>query len=267
MINAAVLGSPISHSLSPRLHMSAYKFLGIAGNYEAFDVPAGTLKSFLSDKNRGWTGFSLTMPLKEEVLSVADVIDPIVKRIQSGNTLVKQGEQWSLYSTDVVGFQNAWRAQNSDQPQSVLIVGSGATARTAAAAFDNSGTSISVLHRNSDRELSMMDAVSKATLNFLPWHFSDVFYKHDLVVNTTPKGALDPFANELSNKPHGTFFDVIYNPWPTSFAGAWSKTGAPVLSGLDLLIAQGIEQIRLFTGIDIDVEGLSAHLKRDLGAR
>jgi len=267
VINAAVLGSPISHSLSPRLHMSAYKFLGIAGNYEAFDVPAGTLKSFLSDKNRGWTGFSLTMPLKEEVLSVADVIDPMVKRIQSGNTLVKQGEQWNLYSTDVVGFQNAWRAQNSDQPQSVLIVGSGATARTAAAAFDNSGTSISVLHRNSDRELSMMDAVSKATLNFLPWHFSDVFYKHDLVVNTTPKGALDPFANELSNKPHGTFFDVIYNPWPTSFAGAWSKTGAPVLSGLDLLIAQGIEQIRLFTGIDIDVEGLSAHLKRDLGAR
>ncbi|KGA17004.1 hypothetical protein GM50_12940 [freshwater metagenome] len=247
--------------------MSAYKFLGIAGNYEAFDVPAGTLKNFLNDKNRGWTGFSLTMPLKEEVLSVADVIDPIVKRIQSGNTLVKQGEEWNLYSTDVIGFQNAWLAQNSGQPQSVLIVGSGATARTAAAAFDKSGTSITVLHRNSDREQSMMDAVSKATLNFLPWHFTDVFYKHDLVVNTTPKGALDPFSNELSDKPHGTFFDVIYNPWPTSFAAAWTKTGAPVLSGLDLLIAQGIEQIRLFTGIDIDVEELSAHLKSDLGAR
>lgn len=266
MINAAVLGSPISHSLSPRLHMSAYKFLNIEGNYGSFDVPAGTLKSFLSDKNHGWTGFSLTMPLKEEVLLVADVVDPIVQRIQSGNTLVKRGEKWNLYSTDVIGFQNAWRVQNSGQPQSVLIVGSGATARTAAAAFDNSGTLISVLHRNSNREHSMMDAVSKATVNFLPWQFSDVFYKYDLVVNTTPKGALDPFANELSEKPHGTFFDVIYNPWPTRFADAWFKTGAPVLSGLELLIAQGIEQIRLFTGIDIDREALSAHLKNDLGA-
>ena len=66
MIKAAVLGSPISHSLSPRLHVSAYKFLNIAGNYEAFDVPAGTLKSFLRDKNRGWTGFSLTMPLRRK---------------------------------------------------------------------------------------------------------------------------------------------------------------------------------------------------------
>jgi shikimate dehydrogenase len=266
VIKAAVLGSPISHSLSPRLHVSAYKFLNIAGNYEAFDVPAGTLKSFLRDKNRGWTGFSLTMPLKEEVLSVANVIDPMVQRIQSGNTLVKQGEEWNLYSTDVIGFQNALRGQNSGQPQSVLIVGSGATARTAAAAFDKSGTSISVLHRNSDREQSMINAISKATVNFLPWQFSDVFYKHDLVVNTTPKGVLDSFANELAEKPHGTFFDVIYNPWPTRFADAWSKTGAPVLSGLDLLIAQGIEQIRLFTGIDIDGEGLSAHLKNDLGA-
>ena len=137
MINAAVLGSPISHSLSPRLHMSAYRSLDISGQYVSFDVPAGTLGNFLNEKNSGWTGFSLTMPLKEEVLLVADEIDPLVKRIQCGNTLVRRDNKWILYSTDVLGFQQAWSSSNSAKPKSVLILGSGATARAAAAAFDS----------------------------------------------------------------------------------------------------------------------------------
>ena len=161
MINAAVLGSPISHSLSPRLHMSAYKYLKISGHYDSFEVPAGSLREFLSDKSNGWTGFSLTMPLKEEVLSIAEVIDPLVNRIQSGNTLVRKNDSWSLHSTDVLGFQNAWNLENSSKPKSVLIVGSGATARAAAAAFDDANTSISVLHRNTEREESMQASVTE----------------------------------------------------------------------------------------------------------
>jgi len=244
--------------------MSAYRHLSISGNYGSFDVPAGSLDEFLKDKANGWTGFSLTMPLKEEVLSVAQVIDPLVKRIQSGNTLVRQGDSWSLYSTDVLGFQNAWSKENSTKPKSVLIVGSGATARAAAAAFDDADTSISVLHRNIEREKSMHSSVTDATMKFLPWKFIDEIYAFDLVINTTPKAVLDSFAHELSQKPNGTLFDVIYNPWPTKFAAAWSKTGSSVISGLDLLIAQGIEQIRLFSGLDIDGEELSTFLKHEL---
>ncbi|MEI7476317.1 MAG: hypothetical protein WCJ83_02615 [Actinomycetes bacterium] len=267
MINAAVLGSPISHSLSPRLHMCAYKHLNISGNYGSFDVPAGTLRDFLKDKADGWTGFSLTMPLKEEVLSVAEVIDPLVKRIQSGNTLVRQGDSWILHSTDVRGFQSAWNHENPSKPKSVLIVGSGATARAAAAAFDDESTAISVLHRNPEREESMRASVNLSNMKFLPWQFSNDFYESDLVVNTTPKSVLDSFAQELSQKPQGTFFDVIYNPWPTQFATAWSKTGSAVISGLDLLIAQGIEQIKLFSGIDFDAQELSTFLKRELSVK
>jgi shikimate dehydrogenase len=267
MINAAVLGSPISHSLSPQLHMIAYKFLNIPGKYISFDVPAGSLDDFLRDKDSGWTGFSLTMPLKEEVLLVADKIDPLVKRIQSGNTLVRHDNQWSLYSTDVLGFQQAWSACNSAKPKSVLIVGSGATARAAAAAFDHPGTSISVLHRSNQREESMRLSVLQSKMKFLPWQFVNDFYESELVVNTTPKGVLDSFAGNLVAKPAGTFFDVIYNPWPTYFAAAWMKTESPVISGLDLLIAQGIEQIRLFTGVKFDNEVLSKVLREELTAQ
>ena len=267
MINAAVLGSPISHSLSPRLHMSAYKHLDISGNYGSFDVPAGSLRDFLKDKASGWTGFSLTMPLKEEVLSVAEVIDPLVKRIQSGNTLVRQGDSWILHSTDVRGFQSAWNHENPSKPKSVLIVGSGATARAAAAAFDDESTAISVIHRNTEREGSMRASVNLCSMKFLPWQFSNDFYESDLVINTTPKSVLDSFAEEISHKPKGTFFDVIYNPWPTQFANAWANSGSTVISGLDLLIAQGIEQIKLFSGIDFDQQELSVFLKRELTAK
>ena len=267
MINAAVLGSPIAHSLSPRLHMSAYKHLNISGNYGSFDVPAGSLRDFLTDKANDWTGFSLTMPLKEEVLSVAQVIDPLVQKIQSGNTLIRVGDSWSLHSTDVAGFQSAWSHENPSKPKSVLILGSGATARAAAAAFDDSHTSISVIHRNTEREESMQKSVNLSSMIFLPWQFTNDFYEADLVINTTPKTVLDSFAQKLSQKPTGTFFDVIYDSWPTQFARAWSETESAVISGLDLLIAQGIEQIRLFSGIDFDKYELSSFLKRELALR
>jgi len=246
--------------------MSAYKFLDISGEYISFDVPAGSLRDFLRDKHSGWTGFSLTMPLKEEVLSIANEIDSLAKRIQCGNTLVRQDNGWILYSTDVLGFQQAWISSNSAKPKSVLIVGSGATARAAAAAFDDSGTSILVLHRNTDREVSMQSCVEHSRMRFLPWQFTNDFYEADLVINTTPKGVLDSFAGNLLEIPSGTFFDVIYNPWPTDFASAWGKTGSPVISGIDLLIAQGIEQIRLFAGVEVNREVLSDFLKSELAA-
>lgn len=264
MINAAVLGSPISHSLSPRLHTAAYKFLNMKGLYSSFDVPAGTLQDFLRDKDSTWTGFSLTMPLKEEALDCADTIDPLVQRIRSGNTLVKQDGKWSLFSTDVLGFKNAVSMNNVNAPSSVLILGSGATARAAVAAFDSTHTSINVLHRNSERESSIRQCAQLSSIRFLPWKFTDDLNNVDLVINTTPKFAIDDFAQGLSRKPAGTYFDVIYDPWPTRFAYSWDHNGGKVIGGLDLLIAQGVEQIRIFTGEQVPTTELTSYLRSEL---
>jgi shikimate dehydrogenase len=264
VIKAAVLGSPIAHSLSPRLHTAAYEFLKIEGTYTSFDVPAGTLKSFLSDKSDSWTGFSLTMPLKEEALHCVDAVDPLVQRIQSGNTLVKESNGWQLFSTDVLGFRNAWRMHNANNPTSVVIIGSGATARAALAAFDTSGTKFRVVHRNSEREESMKNCLVDSSIEFHPWNFHDFILQADLVINTTPKLALDGFSPKVSNKPEGTFFDVIYNPWPTQFANAWRQEGGKVIGGLDLLIAQGVEQIKLFSKSKLSTDELTKYLRQEL---
>ena len=264
MINAAVLGSPIAHSLSPRLHTAAYRYLKIDGSYSSFDVPAGTLKNFLSDKSDSWTGFSLTMPLKEEALTCVDVIDPLVQRIKSGNTLVKEEDVWKLFTTDVLGFKNAWRIHNKEKPISVVIIGSGATARAAAAAFDSSGTKICIIHRNSEREDSMKNCIQESSIDFYPWIFKDFILEADLVINTTPKFALDDFSKNVASKPSGTFFDVIYDPWPTQFAQAWKGQGGRVIGGIELLIAQGVEQIKLFSKLPIRTDNLIKFLGREL---
>jgi len=263
LIQAAVLGSPISHSLSPHLHNAAYKFLKISGTYSAFEVPEGTLHNFLSDKSDSWTGFSLTMPLKEEALDCVDFIDPLAQRIKSGNTIVKQDGVWKLFTTDVIGFKNAWNLHSGKQPLSVVIIGSGATARAAAAAFDSAGTRIQIIHRNSEREDSLRNCVQESSLDFSPWEFKDYLLSSDLVINTTPKFALDEFAAVLVNKPSGIFFDALYDPWPTDFAHAWSAQGGRVIGGLELLIAQGIEQIKFFTGADISTSDLSQFLRSE----
>ena len=100
MIRGAVLGSPISHSLSPIMHQAAYEFLGIEGSYTAIDVPSGTLESFFRDRGAEFDYFSLTMPLNEEALSLGLEIDALTQRIQSGNTIYMAGNHWKLTSTD-----------------------------------------------------------------------------------------------------------------------------------------------------------------------
>jgi shikimate dehydrogenase len=121
MINGAVLGSPISHSLSPQLHKVAYDFLKIIAEYARYEVESGDLPRFLTSHPE-LNSLSLTMPLKEEALKIADVISPISLQIKSGNTLSKQDGRWNLTSTDVDGFCMALRAHNVELNGSILII-------------------------------------------------------------------------------------------------------------------------------------------------
>ena len=110
MKRAAVLGSPIKHSLSPVIHNAAYEMLGIEARYSAEEVGSDVLDGFLSSQlnDPSWIGFSLTMPLKEVICSLVEKfnieIDPVAARIHSANTLYKSNNLWRACSTDVTGF-------------------------------------------------------------------------------------------------------------------------------------------------------------------
>ena len=258
MIRAAVLGSPISHSLSPILHQEAYRILGIEGSYEAIEVGSGELPQFISTAGSSWTGFSLTMPLKEEILKVATSIDPLAMRIHSANTLIATADGWRASSTDVLGFSRALQVHGLEDTEDVLILGSGATARAAVAACDLPGRRIRILHRSTKRETAIRACAQSAEISFLPWQ--EVLPFAQLTINTTPVGAADLFVRTLPNVV-GNYFESLYHPWPTGLLGRWQTRGVKTIDGLDLLVEQAIEQVVLMSAIHIDSFILAPQLR------
>ena len=177
MIRGAVLGSPITHSLSPRLHRAAFSFLGVEGSYEPIEVPAGSLSSFIEHRGGDFDYFSLTMPLKEEVLLLPIDRQPLITKIQSGNTLWKKDGNWSLTSTDGSGFLAALAYAGLQTSNRVLILGAGGTARAVAGAMDGISKEIHVLGRSSVRALSLIHISEPTRLHHimhsrikLQWH-------------------------------------------------------------------------------------------------
>lgn len=267
MLRGAVLGSPISHSLSPVLHQGAFDFLGIDGSYEAIDLPSGTLVDFFSERSEEFDYLSLTMPLKEEAFSLNISFDELSQRIGSANTLYRRGDQWQGCSTDGSGFISALEAQSHHNFSHALILGAGGTARAIAGALDGRIPSISVLGRTSTRRDAIAQCVRSSTFGYLPW--SDLFElaEFDLVINTTPAGATDLLAENLPTSITALLFDVIYKPWPTVLASKWGDRSGPVINGKELLLWQGIDQLGLVINAPIDRLVLAPHLHDLLAAR
>ncbi|MEI6671556.1 MAG: shikimate dehydrogenase [Actinomycetes bacterium] len=262
MIRAAVLGSPISHSLSPLLHQSAYEILGAQGTYEAIEVEAGQLSNFLKDKDSGWTGFSLTMPLKEEVLAIAHVVDPVAQIISSANTLYRKDNLWLASSTDITGFGFALDSRGFTKAKSAIILGAGATARAVVGALDGRIEEIKIVSRNTGREEAIRKCATKSSITFVPWEYTTPIAQSDLVVNTTPLYGADLFADYLPTKISTLFFEVLYRPWPTVLHSRWRENGGETMDGIDLLVHQAIEQIALFSGKSIDRVSMAQELRK-----
>lgn len=246
MIRGAVLGSPIYHSLSPVLHRTAYEKLGVLGQYQAIEVTADHLAEFVSGLDESWTGLSLTMPLKEVVLEVADEVDELALRIHSANTLIRSPKGWRALTTDVSGFSQSLLAHGVNEFKKVIILGSGATARAAAASCDGPGRQITVIHRSPEREGAMRKCVHFADLDFAKWGAD--LAEIDLLINATPSGVADSYSEKLPALVQGVYFEALYNPWPTKMLAKWREFGGLGIDGLDLLVHQGIDQIQLMTG-------------------
>ncbi len=249
MIKAAVLGSPISHSLSPLIHRKAYEILGLEGDYSAIEIDLKGFPNFFERaSSENWNGFSLTMPLKEAPFEMISDIDPISTRIRSVNTLIQSGGHWRALSTDFLAFKSLINLSKGSQ---VAIIGGGGTARAAIGALEGHDTCVDVMIRSKAREDSLSIAAGDLELNFLP--LSGDLEKYDFVVSTVPKGVMDPFAPTISNT-NGALLECLYAPWPTQLAKKWQELGGEVISGIDLLVEQALHQINLMTGVDFDFD-------------
>jgi shikimate dehydrogenase len=252
-MKAAVLGSPISHSLSPVLHRAAYRALGLTGwTYDAIECDEAGLPALLDGCGQDWSGLSLTMPLKRAVLPLLDTADALVADVGCANTVIFAAGARQGHNTDVPGMVNALAAAGVSGSGPVLLLGAGATACSALAAVRALGAGeVTVAVRNPERAADLLAvarrldmAVRLADFGRQPpassWH---------LLISTVPAGAADIYAQQVirGDLVPAVVLDVVYHPWPTSLAAAAEKTGAGLALGFELLVHQAARQVELMT--------------------
>ncbi|MFG2418570.1 shikimate dehydrogenase [Streptomyces sp. NPDC048448] len=249
---AAVLGSPIAHSLSPVLHRAAYRELGLDDwSYDRFEVDEEALPGFLEDLGSEWAGLSLTMPLKRAVISLLDGISGTAASVEAVNTVVLTDDGRRVGdNTDIPGMVAALREHGIEQVESAAVLGAGATASSALAALARVCTGEVVAYvRSAERAAEMRQWGERldVTVRTADWADAERALRAPLVIATTPAGATDALAAAVPERP-ATLFDVLYDPWPTELAARWSAYGGAVVGGLDLLVHQAVLQVEKMTG-------------------
>ncbi|MFH8466569.1 shikimate dehydrogenase [Streptomyces sp. NPDC017991] len=249
---AAVLGSPIGHSLSPVLHRAAYEELGLHHwSYDRFEIDETALSEFIGKLGPEWAGLSLTMPLKRAVIPLLDEISGTAASVEAVNTVVctEDGRRVGD-NTDIPGIVAALRERGIEQVESAAILGAGATASSALAALARVCTGEVVVYvRSAARAAEMRQWGERLDIEVRTADWSDAgqALRAPLVIATTPAGATDALAPSVPERP-ATLFDVLYDPWPTDLAARWSAYGGAVVSGLDLLVHQAVLQVEQMTG-------------------
>ncbi|MFD8011313.1 shikimate dehydrogenase [Streptomyces sp. NPDC058955] len=250
---AAVLGSPIAHSLSPVLHRAAYAELGLDDwSYERFEVDEAALPGFVAELDGSWAGLSLTMPLKRAIIPLLDEVSATAAAVEAVNTVVFREDGRRVGdNTDIPGMIAALRERGVEKVESAAILGAGATASSALAALARvCAGPVTAYVRSEARAEEMRGWGDRLGVDVrtAAWDDAADAFTAPLVIATTPAGTTDPLAASVPDRP-GTLFDVLYDPWPTALAAAWSDQGGKVVGGLDLLVHQAVLQVEQMTGV------------------
>ncbi|MEU6332447.1 shikimate dehydrogenase [Streptomyces sp. NPDC047049] len=249
---AAVLGSPIAHSLSPVLHRAAYRELGLSDwTYDRHEVDEAALPAFMERLDTTWAGLSLTMPLKRAVIPLLDEISPTAASVEAVNTVVLAADGRRLGdNTDIPGMLAALRERGVRQVERASVLGAGATASSALAALSRLCTGEVTAYVRSRARADEMRGWGErlgVTVRTAAWEDAPAAFEAPLTIATTPAGTTDALAAAVPDRP-GTLFDVLYEPWPTTLATAWAARGGAVVGGLDLLVHQAVLQVEQMTG-------------------
>ncbi|MFM6851098.1 MAG: shikimate dehydrogenase [Terrabacter sp.] len=281
----AVWGSPVAHSLSPVLHRAAYAALGLTDwEYARRDIDETGFPGAFGGLDGSWRGLSLTMPLKEVGLRAAHTVTPLAAATGAANTLVREtgdadGESaWTAHNTDVHGIRMALQLAGCLAPSSLLVVGSGATARSALAAVASRPAPcarVTFMVRGPVRPETLEQArAAEMAVEVVPMGRWEAVGDVDAVVSTVPPSSvtgLDGLAHASSSstgpETGPVVLDVVYGAGRTPLQQAAAALGWAVAEGTDMLLHQATEQVRLMTGLPAPLAAMSDALQEALAQR
>ena len=279
MMWAAVIGSPIEHSLSPVIHRAAWDALGIEGwDYRRIDCDEASLPSFIAGLDGSCRGLSVTMPCKQRIMPLLDAIDPLAAAVGAVNTVVPASGVLAGFNTDVTGISSAIRRAcdqaGSPLPARALVLGARATASSAVAALGEiSITTTTVAARRFGGAGSVIGAASRlgVTIEQVLWSDTDAVRAAasdaDVIISTLSAGIADPLATELDVREGQILLDVVYAPRETALRTAFERRGGIIAEGTDMLIYQAGAQVQLMTGRTPDTEIMREALDEALDVR
>lgn len=275
---AAVIGTPVSHSLSPAIHRASFAALGVDWTYDAVECGEGEVGSFLaSAAGDGYGGLSVTMPLKESVIGHLDVIDDDAALLRAVNciTVMPDGRLRGS-NTDGRGCRDALTSVAGVDVASsrVVLLGAGGTARAVALALVDAGADVTVANRSGERALALVEMVSGRRPGIVGGGSIRAgstleVERAGVLVNATSVGMnthdlpLDP---ELLH-PGLTVLDAVYSPLRTALLDEAATRGAATVDGLWMLIHQARHQQQLWFGRMAPADLMRAESERELARR
>ena len=290
-----LIGWPVEHSTSPAMFNAAFASLGINWRYEAFPVQPQQLKQFIQDlRERGLRGVNVTVPHKHAVVDMLDVVPPEIKALGAVNTIqVTQNGLNRLHgtNTDIIGFYRDLTGYVSATPDQsrALILGAGGAARAAAFVLARLGYHLHVACRHPSRGLELIRDVQaglsvigsakrdpiesthwRMQMLTLPWdRIAAIAPTIDLIVNCTPVGMWphvdqSPWPEEIPIPREATVYDMVYRPEETKLLRQAKAAGAHAITGLGMLVHQGAESFRLWTGQEPPLDVMLAAARQAL---
>ncbi|GBF22742.1 shikimate 5-dehydrogenase [Candidatus Gastranaerophilus sp. (ex Termes propinquus)] len=269
----AIIGYPLTHSLSGTMQNAALRAAGLEGEYETLETPPEDLINVIKKlKTQGYQGFNVTIPHKVPITLFLSSFDEAANVAGAVNT-VKILEDKSLegYNTDIYGFCHPLKEKNiSLKSARAAVLGTGGAARAVCAGLSELGVSeIDLYSRNiidSHKTVQLLREKfsDKVKINLLQVQILKSLENYKILINTTPVG-MKNFAQGVSPLPDevlatlgddAVVYDLVYNPIKTELISQAEKLGKTYIGGLDMLVHQGAKAFKIWTGAEPDVQGM-----------
>lgn len=246
-----IIGNPIEHSLSPKMHNAAYEALGIDNEYvfTASKVDVKDIETVVKAvRAMGIRGLTCTIPHKIEVIPFLDEVDEVAEKIGAVNTVVNNNGVLKGYNTDWIGTLTPLEQRTSLDGKKVALIGAGGAARAMAYAVTSKGAKLTVFNRTIEKAADLAQDFNAVVL---PYSDIENVKDFDIILNATSLGMgsdqdKTPVQAEFLHQGH-IVFDAVYSPKETRLLREAVEKGATPIYGFEMLLHQGTAQFELYT--------------------